>query len=97
GVDISFKRIINVQLHLEGIVKQKRPVPVPQFASGGGWATEIIIHNPTNTVMTGRVQVFSAAGTAVPAVLNGIEATAFEYRIEAGENTTFSSRRLASL
>jgi hypothetical protein len=38
---------------------------VPHFADGGGWVTQILLVNPTDTTMTGTVQFTNDAGSPV--------------------------------
>jgi hypothetical protein len=52
-------------------------VLLPQFASGGGWATEIVIANTGAASMTVRVDLFKSDGTALTATLNGESASSF--------------------
>ncbi len=50
---------------------------LPQFAAGGGWATEIVIANTGTSSMTVRVDLFKQDGTALTASLNGQSASSF--------------------
>jgi len=52
-------------------------VLLPQFAAGGGWATEIVIANTGTTSMTVRVDLFKSDGTALKTTLNGTTASSF--------------------
>jgi len=52
-------------------------VLLPQFAAGGGWATEIVIANTGTSSMTVRVDLFKQDGTALTASLNGTSASSF--------------------
>jgi len=40
----------------------REPVTVPHFADGGGWSTEILLLNPTDNVLTGRIEFRNDAG-----------------------------------
>src|SRR5262249_43607340 len=42
---------------------------LPQFAAGGGWATEIVMVNSSTSAMTVRVDLFNPDGTALTAKL----------------------------
>ena len=50
---------------------------LPQFAVGGGWATEIGIVNTGSTALTVRLDLFKPDGTALTATLNGTAASSF--------------------
>ncbi len=39
---------------------------LPQFATGGGWASEIVVFNPTNIKLTVRVDLFAQDGDREP-------------------------------
>jgi hypothetical protein len=59
---------------------------LPQFAAGGGWATELVLVNTnTSAMMTVRVDLFKADGTPLSAALNGKTASSFtDLNIPAG-------------
>jgi hypothetical protein len=58
---------------------------LPQFATGGGWATEIVIANTGATSLTVRVDLFKKDGTPLTASLNGTSASSFtDIEIPAG-------------
>src|SRR6185436_1667384 len=44
---------------------------LPQFAAGGGWATELVLANTGSAALTVRVDLFKQDGTALTATLNG--------------------------
>ena len=52
-------------------------VLLPQFAAGGGWATEIVMANTGTSSMTVRVDLFKADSTGLNATLNGTSASSF--------------------
>ncbi|MBZ5534614.1 MAG: hypothetical protein LAO31_01560 [Acidobacteriia bacterium] len=52
-------------------------VILPQFAAGGGWATEIVLVNSGSTDLIVRVDLFKNDGTALTASLNGQTASSF--------------------
>jgi hypothetical protein len=53
-------------------------VLLPQFATGGGWASELVIINPSPSTLTLRVDLFKPDGTALTAKLNGESASSFK-------------------
>lgn len=66
---------------------------LPQFAAGGGWATEINIVNPGSTSVTVRLDLFKADGTALSTALNGQTGSSFtNLTIPAGGVLTFAPR-----
>ncbi len=67
---------------------------LPHFADGGGWATQVVLLNSTDQVITGTVQFFgegttNAAATAVNVVMDGISDSLFNYRIPARSAAKF--------
>jgi hypothetical protein len=58
-------------------------VLLPQFAAGGGWATEIVLSNTTGSPMTVRVDLFKQDGTPLTTKLNGTSASTFNATIAA--------------
>jgi hypothetical protein len=50
---------------------------LPQFAAGGGWATELVMVNSSSTLMTVRVDLFKQDGTPLTTALNGQSASSF--------------------
>jgi hypothetical protein len=60
-------------------------VLLPQFAAGGGWATELVLANTSTSPMTVRVDLFKNDGTPLSAALNGKTASSFrDLHIPAG-------------
>jgi hypothetical protein len=61
-------------------------VALPHFAAGGAWSTQIILVNPTDSPLAGKVQFLNtgsdtAAATAQAVVGNGQTASSFDYSI----------------
>ncbi len=52
-------------------------VLLPQFAAGGGWATELVMANTGTSALTVRVDLFKQDGTPLSASLNGQTASSF--------------------
>ena len=52
-------------------------VLLPQFAAGGGWATEIVMANTGTSSLTVRVDLFKSDGTPLTATLNGETKSSF--------------------
>ena len=50
---------------------------LPQFATGGGWATELVMANTGTSSLTVRVDLFKSDGTSLTATLNGQTAGSF--------------------
>ncbi len=53
-------------------------VILPQFATGGGWATEIVIANSGSTELVVRVDLFAQNGGPLTATLNGQSKSTFD-------------------
>jgi hypothetical protein len=79
---------------LAGTVGGANAVIIPQFAMGGGWATQIALVNPTSTVATGRVDIFDASGNPLAVKLNGSTQSTFTYSIAAGGTLLIAPRDL---
>jgi hypothetical protein len=54
---------------------------VPHFADGGGWTTQVLLVNPTDTPMTGTVQFATPTGTAANVTIGGQTNSSFVYSI----------------
>jgi 6-phosphogluconolactonase (cycloisomerase 2 family) len=73
------------------------PVPVgenivfPHFAEGGGWTTQAVLVNPTDSTLTGSVQFLTKSGGPAALVVDGQTGSSFQYSIPPR-----SSRRLQS-
>jgi hypothetical protein len=52
-------------------------VLLPQFAAGGGWATELVLLNTGTNSLTVRVDLFKLDGTPLTTSLNGQSGTSF--------------------
>jgi hypothetical protein len=52
-------------------------VILPQFATGGGWESEIVLANTGPVPITVRVDLFSQNGLPLTADLNGVSASSF--------------------
>ena len=70
---------------------------IPLFAVGGGWTTDVILVNPTNTTITGQVEFFGQGSVETPAnslsitLRNESPRSSFDYSIPAR-----STRRLTT-
>lgn len=53
-------------------------VLLPQFAVGGGWASEIVIVNTRSVSMTVRVDLFDPNGLPLTATLNNVSGSSFQ-------------------
>jgi hypothetical protein len=61
-------------------------VALPHFAAGGVWSTQIILVNPTDSPLAGKIQFFNtgsdtAAAAPVTVTGNGQSASSFDYSI----------------
>jgi len=53
----------------------------PHFADGGGWQTEIMLVNPTDSVMAGNILFNDPAGAAVTLTVDGRSGSSFSYSL----------------
>lgn len=53
-------------------------VLLPQFVTGGGWATELVMANTGTSSLTVRVDLFKQDGSPLTAALNGQSASSFK-------------------
>jgi hypothetical protein len=53
-------------------------VLLPQFAAGGGWATELVLLNSGTEKLTVRVDLFTPAGKPLTTTLNGQTGSSFQ-------------------
>jgi hypothetical protein len=68
-------------------------VLLPQFAAGGGWATELVLANTGTSAITVRVDLFKNDGTPLTTALNGQTASSFQnLSIPAGGVITLAPR-----
>ena len=51
---------------------------LPQFAAGGGWASEVVIANTGAAALTVRLDLFQQDGTALTTTLNGQSGSSFK-------------------
>jgi type 1 glutamine amidotransferase len=64
----------------------------PQFAMGGGWATQLALVNDSVSTMSGRFYVFDNLGNPMPVTLNGFNRSSYTYSIPAGGAFVFAPR-----
>jgi len=69
--------------------RRDQSVTFPYVADGGGWTSQIILTNPTDQTLTGRLQFISQSGQALSVVLDGQAGTDFDYSIPARGSKTF--------
>jgi hypothetical protein len=72
------------------------PALLAHFADGGGWRTEVILTNTTDSIITGTVEFFGGGTPTVPATpltltVNGLSGAAFSYTLRARASTTFET------
>ncbi len=66
-----------------------------QFATGGGWATEIVLTNSGPVALTVRVDLFTKNGDPLVATLNGVSQSSFvDITIPVGGVVTLAPRDL---
>ena len=72
------------------------PLLLAHFADGGGWKTEVILINTTDSIITGIVEFFGEGTPTVPATaltltVNGQSAASFSYTLRPRASTTFET------
>jgi hypothetical protein len=67
-------------------------VLLPQFVSGGGWVSQIVVGNNGTTSLSVRVDLFKEDGTHLSAQLNGTTASTFNLTIPGGGVATLAPR-----
>src|SRR5207244_3206793 len=63
------------------------PFPLPLFADGGGWSTEVLLANPTDSVLQGTIQFLDQSGSPAPVNIDGQVSDTFSYEIDPGGAT----------
>jgi hypothetical protein len=64
----------------------------PQFAIGGGWASQVVLTNTAAGLATGRIDIFDSNGQPLSVKLNGELKTTFKYAIPAGGTFVLAPR-----
>src|SRR5262249_48520732 len=72
------------------------PVLLSHFADGGGWRTEVILTNTTDSEVKGTVEFFGGGTPTVPATpltltVNGLSGALFNYTLTARASATFET------
>jgi hypothetical protein len=57
------------------------PAVLSQFTDGSGWATSVLLVNPTDSSMTGNIEFRNANGSMVSLTANGQTSSSFSYTI----------------
>jgi hypothetical protein len=65
---------------------------LPQFAMGGGWATQLALVNNSTAAASGRVDIYDASGKPMAVNLNGNTQSTFAYSIPAGGSFVLAPR-----
>ncbi len=69
----------------------------PHFAEGGGWTTQLILVNPTDSALDGNVESFTPDGTAATLTLDGQSGSTFPYSVAARSSRRFQSSGLGAV
>ena len=67
------------------------PLVFAHFADGGGWTTQLVMINPSNSPLTGTVQFLTTSGTPAIVVVNGQSNSSFAYSIPANSSVRMKS------
>jgi hypothetical protein len=66
----------------------------PHYADGAGWATQVVLVNPTDSQLTGTVQFFDPAGNAATLAVEGQTSSSFNYLIPSRASQRFRTSGL---
>jgi hypothetical protein len=78
------------------------PVPTgetilfPHFAEAGGWTTQVVLINPTDSTLSGNIQFFAPAGGAATLTMDGQPGSTFPYSIPPRSSRRFQSSGLGA-
>jgi len=65
---------------------------LPQFAMGGGWATQLALVNNNAATISGRISIFDTAGNPMVVTMNGLTQSSFSYSVPAGGTFVLAPR-----
>jgi hypothetical protein len=68
----------------------------PHFAEGGGWTTQVVLVNPTDTALSGNLQFVNPSGAAATLTVDGQSGTTFPYTIAPRSARRFQSSGLGA-
>ena len=66
-------------------VDNNSPLVFPQFVRGGGWATAVIVSNPSGQPIEGNIGFFSPASAPMAVTMNGSTSNVFRYAVAPGK------------
>jgi len=58
-------------------------IAIPQIAEGGGWNSELLLVNPTDSTLTGTIRFHASSGQPLSVSVNDQTASQFDYTIPA--------------
>jgi len=64
----------------------------PQFAMGGGWASQLMLVETTGATATGHIYIFDPNGQPLAVTLNGQTNSTFNYPLPPGGTFTLAPR-----
>jgi len=72
-------------------------IVVPHFADGGGWTTQVLLVNPTDTGMMGTFQFLNPSGLPANITIAGQNASSFNYYVAPRSSQKHSTSGLGTL
>ncbi len=81
-------------------VSVRRPVGasvVPHFAAGGGWSTELVLVNVTDSPITGTVVFVNQAGQPATVTVRGQQGSIFRYDLPPRGGSTFKTSDVSEI
>jgi hypothetical protein len=67
------------------------PVTISNFANGGGWNTQVILTNPSDSLIAGTVQFYNQNGQPSNITVNGASNNSFGYSIPSHSEVRFTT------
>src|SRR4030095_9371454 len=69
---------------------------LPQFADGNGWSTQVILTNPTDSVLMGTVQFIGSESYGLSVTADGVPSSTVPYTIAPRSSFRFSTANASS-
>jgi hypothetical protein len=66
-------------------------VTIPHFAIGGGWRTSVVLVNPSDKTITGKLRTYAQSADPMTVTLDGTASDSFDYWIPPSSSMSFRS------
>jgi subtilase family serine protease len=84
GLHFSGQQFSTLPIGVNTATSSGSNIVIPQFAMGGGWATQIALVNNSTTTLSGRISLFDQAGQPLSLKLNNATQSTFTYSVPSG-------------